>query len=89
MHLPAAGAIWKILKLKWMNEPIHILSFFKRIAKTILFVFLFCMANIVAGLYFRLGIVQGAFTFGNIIYYVLAFLSFLLLIRSIVKTWKN
>jgi hypothetical protein len=57
---------------------------------TTVFVGLFWMfANVIAGIYFELAFIQGKLNIGNIIYFAIALVSFIFLVRYFIKMWTT
>lgn len=64
-------------------------AYLKRIINSIFITLLWMMACAIAGLYFKLAIVDGKISIRNIIFYLLFVASFLLLLRYLLKLWKG
>jgi hypothetical protein len=63
--------------------------FFVRIINTVAMGLLWMLTAAIAGIYFELGFFNGQPILNNIIFYTLLVASFILLIRYLVKKWKN
>ena len=62
---------------------------FKKIINSVSITLMWMMACATAGFYFELAIIEGKPALKHIIFYAVAFITLLLLIRYLYKTWKN
>jgi len=69
-------------------EP-EVKDFLKRVVLTVLFGLVWMMLNMTLGLYFGLLFIDDRITVGNIIFYLFAAISLILLIWFYYKTWKK
>ena len=63
--------------------------FFIVIVQTVSSLVLWLLVNILCGLYFGLALFNGAPSLKNYIYYALALVSFIFLVKHFVKKWKT
>jgi len=69
-------------------EP-EVKDFLKRVVLTVFFGLLWMMLNMTLGLYFGLLFIDDKISVGNIIFYLFAAISLVLLIWFYYKTWKK
>ncbi len=69
-------------------EP-NITQYFILIANTVSTILFWMMANLFFGLYLQYGYIDGAPSIGNIIYYVIAIVTFIWLVRRLIKKWSK
>ena len=62
--------------------------FFVKIMNTISWVFIWMMANVIAGIYFELAFFEGEPGWQNYLYYTALLVSFFFLIRYLRRKWK-
>lgn len=64
-------------------------KYFLKILNSFVFGFIWMFSAAIAGLYFKLGILNDAVQWYNILFYVLLLLTFLLLLRFYYYCWKG
>ncbi len=64
-------------------------NYLRRIILSIFITALWLMINAIAGLYFKLAIVEDSFSIGNIFFYLWFALSFIFYLRYMRKLWKG
>lgn len=62
---------------------------FRKIANSVSLTLMWMIAMVTAGFYFKLGIIENGLEAGNIIFFSVLILSFLLLVRYLYNTWKG
>lgn len=62
-------------------------AFLVLILNTIAWVLLWMIANVLVGIYLGYGFFEGSPSWKNILYYILAIISFIFLIRRIKRKW--
>jgi hypothetical protein len=65
------------------------IKMFRKIANSVSFTLMWMIAMATSGFYFKLAIVEGGLTIGNIIFFSILLATLLLLIRYLYNTWKN
>lgn len=95
MYSAATAPILKIYLLNKIVAELYCMGmedetreFLVKIANTIAIVLLWMMLNVFFGIYKELGIIQGAFTWKNGLYYLLAIATLVLLILHIKRKWN-
>lgn len=63
-------------------------AFLILIVNSIAWVMIWMLLNVIFGIYLEYGFFEGSPTWKNILYYVLAILSLIWVIRLLVKKWK-
>lgn len=63
--------------------------YLKKVMKTIFIGLFWMMANVVAGIFFELGFVDGTLSTANIIYFAISLITLVFLIRFFIKLWKG
>lgn len=64
-------------------------NYLRRIILSIFITALWLMINAIAGLYFKLAIVEGSFSIGNIFFYLWFVISFIFYLRYLRKLWNG
>jgi hypothetical protein len=68
-------------------EP-ELRRYFRKIMNSFSYGLMWMMAVMIAGIYFRLGVINDGVAWYNVLFFVLAFASFCGLIYYFYKTWK-
>lgn len=72
-----------------MSEEQHIVPYLIKIVNTISTILIWMIANVFFGIYLGYGFFEGSPTLYNFIYYAVAIVSLVFLIRHIIKKWKS
>ncbi|MBL7729578.1 MAG: hypothetical protein JNM88_00250 [Chitinophagaceae bacterium] len=71
------------------NWDDNVKQFFVKIMNSVALGLLWLMACVTAGLYYELGYSAGKPVIYTILFYIIAVATLVLLIRYLIKTWKN
>ncbi len=63
--------------------------YLKQVLKTVFIGLFWMFANVIIGIFYEFGFVDNSLSIGNIVYFILAFISLVFLILYFIKLWRK